>query len=125
MRKLYTLLSLFMIFGCSSPESINQDLLNKKDGVFYTKDTNEPYSGTVFYLYDDGSEDILYEPDFTSGDSFRGDGIYSFRIPVYGSGNTDPNFQTQTGTFRWDFITQDKADEYGTPVLHEDRKSVV
>ncbi|HIA79533.1 MAG TPA: hypothetical protein EYO07_05170 [Candidatus Marinimicrobia bacterium] len=75
--------------------------------------------GNYIYLYDDGSEDILYEPDFTSGDSFRGDGIYSFRIPVYGSGNTDPNFQTQTGTFRWDFITQDKADEYGTPVLHE------
>ena len=56
MKKLYTLLSLFMIFGCSSSESINQDLLNKKDGVFYTKDTNEPYSGKVFSLYDDGKK---------------------------------------------------------------------
>ena len=75
--------------------------------------------GNYIYLYDDGSEDILYEPDFTSGDSIWGDGIYSFRIPVYGSGNTDPDFQTKTGLFRWEFITQDNADDYSTPILHE------
>ena len=75
--------------------------------------------GNYIYLYDDGSEDILYEPDFTSGDSIWGDGIYSFRIPVYGSGNTDPDFQTRTGLFRWEFITQDNADDYSTPILHE------
>ena len=75
--------------------------------------------GNYIYLYDDGSEDILYEPDFTSGDSIRGDGIYSIRIPVYGSGNTDPDFQTKTGLFRWEFITQDNADDYSTPILHE------
>ena len=75
--------------------------------------------GNYIYLYDDGSEDILYEPDFTSGDSIRGDGIYSFRIPVYGSGNTDPDFQTKTGLFHWEFITQDNADDYSTPILHE------
>ena len=75
--------------------------------------------GNYIYLYDDGSEDILYEPDFTSGDSIRGDGIYSFRIPVYGSGNTDPDFQTKTGLFRWEFITKDNADDYRTPILHE------
>ena len=75
--------------------------------------------GNYIYLYDDGSEDILYEPDFTSGDSIRGDGIYSFRIPVYGSGNTDPDFQTKTGSFHWEFITQDNADDYSTPILHE------
>ena len=75
--------------------------------------------GNYIYLYDDGSEDILYEPDFTSGDSIRGDGIYSFRIPVYGSGNTDPDFQTKTGLFRWEFITKDNADDYSTPILHE------
>ena len=72
MKKLYTLLSLFMIFGCSSPESINQDLLNKKDGVFYTKDTNEPYSGTVFSLYDDGNK----ESEWTLKDG-RLDGLYT------------------------------------------------
>ena len=72
MKKLYTLLPLFMIFGCSSPESINQDLLNKKDGVFYTKDTNEPYSGTVFSLYDDGNK----ESEWTLKDG-RLDGLYT------------------------------------------------
>ena len=46
-------------------------------------------------------------PDITSGDEVSGDGTYSFKIPVFGSGNTDPNYQTKTGTFRWDFIAQD------------------
>ena len=72
MRKLYTLLSLFMIFGCSSSESINQDLLNKKDGFFYTKDTNELYSGKVFSLYDDGNK----ESEWTLKDG-RLDGLYT------------------------------------------------
>ena len=72
MRKLYTLLSLFMIFGCSSSESINQDLLNKKDGVFYTKDTNEPYSGTVFSSYENGNK----ESEWMLKDG-RLDGLYT------------------------------------------------
>ena len=75
--------------------------------------------GNYIYLYDDGSEDILYEPDFTSGDSIWGDGIYSFRIPVYGSDNTDSDFQTKTGLFRWEFIAQDNSNDYSTPILHE------
>ena len=73
MRTLYKLLSLFMIFGCSSSESINQDLLNKKDGIFYTKDTNEPYSGKVFSLYDDGNK----ESEWTLKDG-RLDGLSTY-----------------------------------------------
>jgi len=76
-------------------------------------------NGNYIYLYDDGSEDILYEPDFTSGDTIRGDGIYSFRIPVYGSGSLDSNLQTKTGNFLWRFITQDKSDDYSKIVEHE------
>jgi hypothetical protein len=74
--------------------------------------------GNYIYLYDDGSEDILYEPDFTSGDSIRGDGVYSFRIPVYGTGFTDPDFQTKTGLFLWRFLTQDKSDDYSKVKEH-------
>jgi len=77
------------------------------------------YKGNYIYLYDDGSEDIIYSPDITSGDGIRGDGIYSFKVPAYGSGNTDPNYQTKTGSFRWEFITQDKEDEYSLPAIHE------
>jgi len=48
---------LFLFVGCSSPEPINyEETLNTRDGVFYTKDTNEPYSGQVFSLYDDGKK---------------------------------------------------------------------
>ena len=71
------------------------------------------------YLYDDGSENIIYLPDITSGDVTSSDGTYSFKIPVFGSGNTDPEYQTKTGTFRWEFITQDKEDEYSLPTTHE------
>ena len=74
--------------------------------------------GNYIYLYDDGSEDILYEPDFTSGDSIRGDGLYSFRIPVYGSGFTDPDFQTKTGSFLWRFVSQDRSDDYSKVKEH-------
>ena len=76
-------------------------------------------SGSPIYLHDDGSEIILYEPNITSGDSANGDGLYSFRIPVYGSGFEDPNFQTKTGTFKWRFKAQDKANDYSNMVEHE------
>ena len=75
--------------------------------------------GNYIYLYDDGSENIIYLPDITSGDLISGDGTYSFKIPVFGSGNTDPDYQTKPGTFRWEFITQDREDEYSLPATHE------
>ena len=76
-------------------------------------------NGNYIYLYDDGSDEILYEPNITSGDSIRGDGIFSFRIPVYGTGFTDPSFQTRAGTFNWRFLTQDLANVYSQIYEHE------
>ena len=56
-RLLLIVLPLLLIVGCSSPEPINyEETLNERDGVFYTKDTNKPYSGQVFSLYDDGKK---------------------------------------------------------------------
>ena len=75
--------------------------------------------GNYIYLYDDGSENIIYLPDITSGDITSGDGTYSFKIPVFGSANEDPEYQTKAGTFRWEFVTQDKEDEYSLTATHE------
>ena len=75
--------------------------------------------GNYIYLYDDGSENIIYLPDITSGDMTIGDGTYSFKIPVFGSGNEDPDYQTKTGTFQWEFVTQDKENEYSLKATHE------
>ena len=75
--------------------------------------------GNYIYLYDDGSENIIYLPDITSGDITSGDGTYSFKIPVFGSGNEDPEYQTKAGTFQWEFVTQDKEDEYSHTATHE------
>ena len=76
-------------------------------------------NGNYIYLYDDGSSNVIYLPDITSGDLVSGDGAFSFKIPVFGSGNTDPSYQTKPGTFRWDFIAQDKNDEYSLSSSHE------
>ena len=58
MKKLLLIvLPLLLIVGCSSPEPINYETtLIERDGIFYTKDTNKPYSGRVFSLYEDGKK---------------------------------------------------------------------
>jgi len=75
-------------------------------------------NGNYLYLHDDGSNVVLYEPDFTSGDLVQGDGIYSFRIPVYGTGFSDLDFQTKPGSFLWRFLTQDQSNEYSKVIEH-------
>ena len=49
-------------------------------------------NGNYLYLHDDGSNVVLYEPDFTSGDLVQGDGItvsgyqfmaLDFQIPIF------------------------------------------
>ena len=52
-KRLLPLLLLILI-GCSEPEPINMDeMLIERNDVYYTKDTNQPYSGPVFKLYHD------------------------------------------------------------------------
>jgi len=47
---------LLLIVGCSK-EPINiETTLVERDGIFYTKDTNKPYSGPVFSLYEGGEK---------------------------------------------------------------------
>ena len=56
-RLLLIVLPLLLIVGCSSPEPINYETtLVDREGVFYTKDTNKPYSGPVFSLYEGGGK---------------------------------------------------------------------
>ncbi len=77
-------------------------------------------NGEAIWLYDDGGEIELYpNSNITSGDVIDGDGIYSFNVPIFGVGNTDPNLQTKTGVFRWTFIVQDKSNEYGNEIIQE------
>ncbi|HJL63800.1 MAG TPA: hypothetical protein QGH36_06350 [Candidatus Marinimicrobia bacterium] len=56
-KTLLSILPLLLIFGCSKPETINYETkLVERDGVFYTKNTNKPYTGKVFSLYGDGNK---------------------------------------------------------------------
>ena len=53
MKEFCNFLVILSVIGCSSTEPINyEEKLNEIGGVFYTKDTNKPYSGRVFSLYD-------------------------------------------------------------------------
>ena len=53
---LLIILPLVLIVGCSK-EPINfEQMLVERDNVYYTKDTNKPYTGEVFSLYDDGKK---------------------------------------------------------------------
>ena len=66
MKKLYPLLSvlpLLLIVGCSKP--INESSLIDRNGVKYQKDSQKPYSGEVFRLYDTGEK--LYQGTYVDG----------------------------------------------------------
>jgi len=84
------------------------------------RDNEMMNNGNLIYLYDDGGSEILYPPDFTSGDDVMYDGIYTFKIPIYGTGfgsqTTDDT--TRTGAFRWRFSAQDLANDYSQTIDH-------
>jgi len=73
--------------------------------------------GNIINLYDDGSEVIIYEPNFTSGDEVANNGEYSFGVLVFGPDNPDP-LKTKTGTFDWIFEAMDMASTYSDTVIH-------
>jgi len=85
---------------------------------YYVDDSTFLNEGNIINLYDDGSEVIIYEPNFTSGDEVANDSTYSFRIPVFGPGNQDPALKTKTGTFDWIFEAMDMANTYSDTVFH-------
>ena len=76
--------------------------------------------GNIINLYDDGSEVIIYEPNFTSGDVEANDGTYSFRVPVFGTGQENEHLGliTKAGTFDWIFEAMDMANTYSDTVIH-------
>ena len=87
---------------------------------FSLRDNEMMNNGNMIYLYDDGNTEVLYPPDFTSGDTLKGDGLYTFKIPIYGNGfGTEPlDDTTRTGSFRWRFTAQDIANDYSQTVDH-------
>jgi len=76
--------------------------------------------GNIINLYDDGSAVIIWQPNFTSGDATANDGVYSFRVPIFGTGqeNEDLGLITKAGTFDWIFEAMDMANTYSDTVIH-------
>jgi len=64
-------------------------------------------SGNPFLMYDDGSENIVIQPDFTSGDAAKGDSIYTLTVfitPTDQQGNS-----TALGPYRFEFQASDRS----------------
>ena len=68
MRKLYFLLPLLIMVGCTKKTPIDIDLLrsSKDHLMYYSRETNEPYNGPVFYL--DNNENIFLEGYIKNGE---------------------------------------------------------
>ena len=63
-RTILTILPLLLIIGCSKEPINYETTLVEREGIFYTNDTNEPYSGPVFSLDKNGrnkKESILVD----------------------------------------------------------------
>ena len=111
-RLLLIVLPLLLIVGCSK-EPINHEttLVNRK-GVFYTNDTNEPYSGKVFSLYEDGKK----KNEGTYKDGFR-HGNWTYYTEV---GNSKYNVTYKAGTYNLVVFTDNLGTNYtGSPVTDE------
>jgi len=80
---------------------------------FTSQKPNGTYAnrGNPIYLYDDGGEVILYEPyNLTSGDSAKGDGIYSYVLIL--------DTSAATGSYIWTFRAQDLSNAYSNTITH-------
>jgi len=99
MRKLYLLLPLLIMVGCTKKTPIDIDLLrsSKDHLMYYSRLTNEPYTGPVFYL--DNNENIFLEGYIKNGEK---DGDWNYwdrygnKIEGIVSKKVPTNF---TGTF--------------------------
>ena len=49
------LIVLVLIVGCAE-KPINLETLVERNDVYYTKDTNEPYTGAIFHLFESGEK---------------------------------------------------------------------
>ena len=64
-NNLFLLYLAIIIFDCGKEPINYEKSLNIRDGVYYTKDTNEPYNGPVYSIYKSG--EIKTEGTFKNG----------------------------------------------------------
>ena len=88
------LIVLVLIVGCAK-EPINLEALNERDDVYYTKDTNKPYTGAVFTLYPSGEK---------NADAYIKDGKIDGKVTVYkksGQIEKEGNFKDGERDGKW------------------------
>jgi hypothetical protein len=66
-------------------------------------------SGNPFLMYDDGSENIIYPPNITSGDAVKGDNVYSLTVII--------NPTDALGTYRFEFHAVDRSNDTSNVII--------
>ena len=75
MKKLFSLFSILLIIGCNQKNPINIDLLrpSKDHSIYYSKETNQPYTGPV--IFTDENDNIFFQGSLNNGEK-KGEWIY-------------------------------------------------
>ncbi len=86
--------------------------------VFFNsyKPNGSPSGGNPFLMYDDGNENIVIPPNFTSGDAIKGDSIYTLTVfinPTDSQGNP-----TASGSYRFEFQVADRSNAVSQKIVH-------
>ena len=66
-------------------------------------------SGNPFLMYDDGSKNIIYAPDVSSGDAFKGDNVYSLAVII--------NPTDALGIYRFEFHAVDRSNDSSNVII--------
>ena len=88
---LLTILPLLLIVGCSKEPINYETTLVERDGVFYTKDTNKPYSGDVFSL--DKNGEIEEEKTLKNGIVWNGSITFWYEKWTEGMGRNSQGWE--------------------------------
>lgn len=115
-----------MIFNLQAPDSVtlpvsgskliqmsiaafdSNGLADIKEVYFRSLDSSDPTK--KYFMYDDGSETILFPPDGRSGDEIKGDGIYTINVELPYNMTPKP--------YRFEFEAQDFAGLLSNKILH-------
>jgi hypothetical protein len=86
--------------------------------VFFNsfKPNGSASGGNPFLMYDDGSQNIIIPPNFTSGDALKGDSIFTLTViisPTDSQGNP-----TAVGTYRFEFQAVDRSNASSQKIVH-------
>ena len=101
MKKILLIILVFIVGCAKEPEPISLARLVERDNTYYTKDTNEPYTGAIFALYESGEKE--FEVYLKDG-KLDGKGTDYYKN---GQIQKEGNFKDEEKDGKWTFYNED------------------